>query len=168
MAHTYLAHIWESPLRVHTHSKAVFFLTLLLIDVYLREKVTWKDCTRRLRKKDKKTHHSYVWTEALSGMTFVPAQNQSGILGLQPRDKGAIFVVNAIKFLVPSGEKCFRSWPPVWPPWRHVQTSNSMNKVLECAQLYANLKGKKSLKKWHWKDFLKIRRRRFLNKMSQF
>ena len=25
---------------------------------------------------------------------------------------------------VPRGEKCFCSWPPTWPPWRHVQTSN--------------------------------------------
>ena len=28
------------------------------------------------------------------------------------------------KRLVPRGEKCFCSWPPTWPPWRHVQTSN--------------------------------------------
>ena len=26
--------------------------------------------------------------------------------------------------LVPRGERCFCSWPPTWPPWRHVQTSD--------------------------------------------
>ena len=29
--------------------------------------------------------------------------------------------------LVPRGERCFCSWPPTWPPWRHVQTSNTGN-----------------------------------------
>ena len=24
---------------------------------------------------------------------------------------------------LPRGEKCFCSWPPTWPPWRHVQAS---------------------------------------------
>ena len=57
------------------------------------------------------------------------------ILGLQPRDKAAMLGVNTIeillekftwkKSLVPRGETCFCFWPPTWPPWRHVQTSNA-------------------------------------------
>jgi len=56
------------------------------------------------------------------------------ILGLQPRDKAAMLVVNKTECfheeftwkwsLVPWGAKRFCSWPSTWPPWRHVQTSN--------------------------------------------
>ena len=70
------------------------------------------------------------------------------IFGLQPRDEAAMLVVvynygqynksiiavNTIEFffrriimkmeLSSKGERCFCSWPPTWPPWRHVQTSN--------------------------------------------
>ena len=56
-------------------------------------------------------------------------------LVLQPRGKAAILGVNTTEFfldegftwnwsLVPRGKKCFYSWPPTWPPWRHVRTSN--------------------------------------------
>ena len=55
------------------------------------------------------------------------------ILGLQPRDKAAMLVVNttelfpeefAWKWSLVKGERCFGSWSSTWPPWRHVQTSN--------------------------------------------
>ena len=55
------------------------------------------------------------------------------ILGLQPRDKAAMLVVNTTELLheeftwkwsLVKGERCFSSWPSTWPPWRHVQTSN--------------------------------------------
>ena len=59
------------------------------------------------------------------------------ILGLQPRDKAAMLGVKTKEYfleeftwklsLVPRGEKYFCSWPPTWPPWRHVQTSNSLS-----------------------------------------
>ena len=26
-------------------------------------------------------------------------------------------------------KKCFCSWPPTWPPWRHVQTSNGVTQT---------------------------------------
>ena len=61
------------------------------------------------------------------------------IHGLQPRDRTAILEVNTIEFfleefswkhsLVPRGEKWFCSWPPSWPPWRHVQTNNRGNRT---------------------------------------
>ena len=63
------------------------------------------------------------------------------IHGLQPRDKAAMLVVSwwsieckngfffsrriymKIGFSSQRGEM-LSSWPPTWPPWRHVQTSN--------------------------------------------
>ena len=63
-----------------------------------------------------------------------PRKWKRSTLGLQPRDKAAMLVVDIIEFfleqftwkwsLVPRGEKCFCSWPTTWPPWRNVQTSN--------------------------------------------
>ena len=60
------------------------------------------------------------------------------ILGLQLRDKAAMLGVKTKEYfleeftwkqsLVPRGQKCFCSWPPTWPPWRHVQTSNWQSK----------------------------------------
>ena len=32
-----------------------------------------------------------------------------------------------MKIEFPRGKKCFCSWPPTWPPWRNVQTSNTGN-----------------------------------------
>ena len=62
------------------------------------------------------------------------------ILALQPCDRVAMLGVNTAEFfleeftwkwsLVPRGEKCACSWPPTWPSWRHVQTSNTWDYVV--------------------------------------
>ena len=74
----------------------------------------------------------YVWWFQCLNTVFT-------IHGLQPRDRTAILEVNTIEFfleefswkhsLVPRGENWFCSWPPSWPPWRHVQTNNRGNRT---------------------------------------
>ena len=73
---------------------------------------------------------------------------------MQPRGKAAILGVNTTEFfldegftwnwsLVPRGKKCFYSWPPTWPLWRHVLTSNMAS--LHVGSVFAYLSIRDSL-----------------------
>lgn len=72
--------------------------------------------------------HSVAVTCISSKQSKLAGPDYFLILGLQPCDKAAMLLVNWIQFFLEELTwklKCFSSWPPTLPPWRHVKTSNT-------------------------------------------
>ena len=73
--------------------------------------ITAVPCSRVARWKFKTNDIGYILLQRQN--SWFAATWQGGHVGGQ---------YNRIFF--PRGKKCFCSWPPTWPPWPHVQTSN--------------------------------------------
>lgn len=72
--------------------------------------------------------HSVAVTCISSKQSKLAGPDYFLILGLQPCVKAAMLLVNWIQFFLEELTwkwKCFSSWPPTLPPWRHVKTSNT-------------------------------------------
>ena len=74
------------------------------------------------------------WTFETSDMGFILLQRQNSWFATTWQDGHVGGQYNRIFF--PRRKKCFCSWPPTWPPWRHVQTNNPIRSLHRTNKVY--------------------------------